>query len=68
MLVTADGLRTIRVYDGAHGYNEMHRYTREGGKLTGVMFHSGTLGDGYNAAIENIERGHLKMIEGWEGR
>jgi hypothetical protein len=23
---------TIRVYDGAHGINDLHRYTRDGGK------------------------------------
>ena len=33
LLVTeADGLHTVRVYDGAHGVNEMHRYTRSAGK------------------------------------
>ena len=25
------GLQTVRVYDGAHGVNEMHRYTRSSG-------------------------------------
>lgn len=30
--------RTIRVYDGAHGVNEMHRHTRHGGRQPGVAF------------------------------
>jgi hypothetical protein len=30
LLVEEDGqLETVRVYDGAHGGNELHRYTRE---------------------------------------
>jgi hypothetical protein len=38
--------RTIRVYDGAHGVNEMHRYTRDHGKQPATVFHDGTLGEG----------------------
>lgn len=57
---------TIRVYDGAHGRNEMHRYSPSKGKQPGIAFHSGTLGEGMRAAIEEIERGHHQMIEGWE--
>lgn len=58
---------TIRVYDGAHGYNEMHRYTQKGGKQTGKRFHSGTLGEGLSAAIGEAEQGYEAMIEGWQG-
>lgn len=29
------GLETIRVYDSAHGFNEMHRYTRKGASSLG---------------------------------
>jgi hypothetical protein len=32
LLEVGDGTETIRVYDGAHGHNEMHRYTRGKGK------------------------------------
>jgi hypothetical protein len=39
-------LETVRVYDAAHGFNEMHRYTSHGGKQAGVPFYRGTLGDG----------------------
>lgn len=59
---------TVRVYDGAHGFNEMHRYTRSGGKQPGSPFHGGTLGEGMRAAIAEVERGYLEMIEGWERR
>lgn len=56
---------TIRLYDGAHGHNEMHRYSAAKGKQSGVRFHSGTLGEGMRAAIDEIERGYDTMIEGW---
>jgi hypothetical protein len=42
----------VRVYDAAHGFNEMHRHTEEGGKQSGTVFHRGTLGDGMHDAIE----------------
>lgn len=57
---------TIRVYDGAHGLNEMHRYTRGAGKQPGTLFHGGTLGEGMRAAIKEIEAGYREMIEGWQ--
>jgi len=68
LLDTEKGLETIRVYDSAHGHNEMHRYTRSEGKQAGTPFHSGTLGEGMRAAIEEIESGYRQMIEGWEGQ
>jgi hypothetical protein len=51
LLAIGDGTETIRVYDGAHGHNEMHRYTCSGGKQPGAPFHAGTLGEGMRAAI-----------------
>lgn len=67
LLLAGDGsTETVRVYDGAHGHNEIHRYTRSAGKLPGEPFHAGTLGEGMRAAIEQVERGYSKMIEGWE--
>lgn len=56
---------TVRVYDGAHGCNEMHRYARSGGKRPAEVFHRGTLGEGMRAAIEAIEHGYDEMIDGW---
>ena len=66
LLKRGDATETIRVYDGAHGHNEMHRYTRSGGKQPGAPFHSGTLGEGMRAAIEEAEASYREMIEGWE--
>lgn len=66
MLAVGNTTETIRVYDSAHGHNEMHRYTRSEGKQAGTPFHSGTLGEGMRAAIEEIEGGFRQMIEGWE--
>lgn len=43
LLETEEGMEAVRVYDAAHGHNEMHRYTRSGGKETGKVFHRGTL-------------------------
>jgi hypothetical protein len=61
-----EAAETIRVYDGAHGRNEMHRYTSSAGKQPGMTFHGGTLGEGMRAAIEEIESRYRQMIEGWE--
>ncbi len=67
LLLALDGsTETVRVYDGAHGHNEMHRYTRSSGKQAGAPFHAGTLGEGMRAAIEEIECGYGEMIEGWK--
>lgn len=66
LLETEKGTETIRVYDAAHGHNEMHRYTRSGGKEPGEIFHSGTLGEGMRAAISEVERGYREMIGGWK--
>ena len=66
MLAVGNSTETIRVYDSAHGHNEMHRYTRSEGKQAGTPFHGGTLGEGMRAAIEEIEGGFRQMIEGWE--
>jgi hypothetical protein len=57
---------TVRVYDGAHSVNELHRYTRKDGKQKAEIFHSGTLGAGMRAAINEIERNYRSIIEGWQ--
>jgi hypothetical protein len=57
--------RTVRVYDGAHGRNEMHRYGRRRGRQSAVVVHGGTLGEGMRWAIEQIKRGYEEMIDGW---
>ncbi len=69
LLLEVEGkTKTIRLYDGAHGHNEMHRYTRSAGKQPGTPLHRGTLGDGMRAAIAEIKSGYREMIEGWQGQ
>lgn len=68
VLETSFGDETIRVYDAAHGFNEMHRYTRAEGKRDGVVFSDGSLAEGMRAAIDAVKRGHVAIIEGWEGK
>jgi hypothetical protein len=60
-----DRRETVRVYDSAHGFNEMHRHTARGGKQAGEVFHRGTLGEGMRAAIAECEAGYETMIEAW---
>jgi len=66
LLVEVDGeLETVRLYDGAHGRNELHRYTHGGGKQVAEVFDHGTLGEGMRAAIEEIKSGYEEVIDGW---
>ena len=60
-----EAVETIRIYDAAHGFNEMHRFTKSSGKQAGVLFHLGNLGEGMRAAIAEIQHGYAEMIEGW---
>ncbi len=60
-----DERATVRLYDGAHGRNELHRYTRSGGKQPAEIFHRGTLGEGMRSAIGAISIGHEQMIDAW---
>jgi hypothetical protein len=67
VLVVREGgrLGTVRVYDGAHGRNDMHRYTRELGKRSAEGFHHGTLGEGMRVALEQVKDTYEEMIDGW---
>jgi hypothetical protein len=56
---------TVRVYDGAHGANEMHRHDRAGEKAPAESFHAGTLGEGMRAAIVAVRVGFKEMIDAW---
>ena len=58
-------IETIRVYDSAHGHNEMHRCTKDLGKQPAEVFHRGTLGEGMRTAIGEVQRGYEEMIDGW---
>ena len=60
-----DGAATVRVYDGAHGVNDMHRHNRRGQKSPATTFHAGTLGEGMRAAITAIRADYKEMIAGW---
>ena len=59
-------MRTVRLYDGAHARNELHRYSRDGGKQPAEVFHHGTLAEGMRAAAQEIESGYQAMIESWQ--
>lgn len=56
---------TVRVYDGAHGVNDMHRHDRAGEKAPASSFHAGTLGEGMRAAITAVRVGYKEMIDAW---
>ncbi len=58
--------QTVRLYDGSHGVNELHRYTRAGGKQLSETFHHGTLGEGMRFATRHILTGYEAMIESWQ--
>jgi hypothetical protein len=63
--VEREGQRqTVRVYDGAHGVNELHRHTAAP-KQAGEVFHSGSVGEGMRAAIAECMTGYAQMIEAW---
>jgi hypothetical protein len=61
----AAGRATVRVYDGAHGVNDMHRHDRSGKKEPAETFHAGTLGEGMRAAITAVRTGYKEMIDAW---
>lgn len=66
LVVQHDGSnQTVRVYDGAHGVNDMHRHTRSGGKAPAERFHGGTLAEGMRIAIHAIQSNYREMIDGW---
>jgi hypothetical protein len=65
---TQGQIAIVRIYDAAHGFNEMHRFTRRDGKQRGLRFHRGTLGEGMRAAMGSIKSNFQQMIEGWNRR
>jgi hypothetical protein len=69
LTIEEEGKRlAVRLYDGAHGVNEMHRYTQNQRKELAEIFHSGTLGEGMRAATELVKRGYRPIIEAWRSR
>lgn len=66
LTVEHDGQETTaRLYDAAHGFNEMHRHTRSGGKQSGEVFHYGTLAEGLNAAYLECRDRYGAIIDAW---
>jgi len=59
-------IEIVRIYDAAHGFNELHRFTRRDGKQRGVPFHRGNLGEGMRAAMSSIKSNFQQKIEGWD--
>jgi hypothetical protein len=60
-----EGEATVRVYDGAHGVNDMHRHNRRGEKAPATTFHAGTLGEGMRAAIIAVRADYKEIIAAW---
>lgn len=58
--------RTIRLYDNAHGHNEMHRYTRRDDKQDPVRQPDDENGKAMREAIDAIRHGWEGMIAGWD--
>lgn len=58
-------LRTVRVYDSAHGRPEMHRYSFAGEKQAAEKAPGGTASEGFNMALDLVTDGFQEMIEGW---
>lgn len=58
-------LRTVRVYDNAHGTPEMHRYSGEGKKQPAEKAPGATPSEGFNMALDLISSGFTEMINGW---
>jgi hypothetical protein len=61
----ADAWHTVRVYDNAHGVNDMHRHTLSGGKQPAETFHHGTPGEAFNVALATLSKGYEEIIGGW---
>lgn len=59
------GEAPVRVYDGTHGINDMHRHGAISGKAPAETFHPGTLGEGMRAAITMVRIGYKEMIDAW---
>jgi hypothetical protein len=68
VILTVDdgnGEEVVRVYDGAHSVNDMHRHGVVSGKALAETFHAGTLGEGMRAAIAAVRIGYKEMIDAW---
>lgn len=60
-----DRLRTVRVYDNAHGVHDMHRYNRAGEKQPAEAFHDGSASEALQSALDAVRDSYREMIESW---
>lgn len=58
-------MKTVRVYDNAHGKPEMHRYNRKGEKQSAESAPGSNASEGFNMALELVSNGYMEMIDGW---
>lgn len=56
----------VRVWDNAHGENEMHRHTRSAGKQPGEIFHHGEFGAAMRAAQAHAKESYASIVESWD--
>ena len=59
------GWSPVRVYDNAHGQNEVHRHTLKGGKQAAEPFHQGAAAEAMRAARDEVLAGYETMVEAW---
>lgn len=57
--------QTVRLYDNAHGANDMHRYSRQEGKRPAENFSQGRPSEAYLLARNLILEGWEQMIDSW---
>lgn len=65
VVMHAGDWQTVRVYDNAHGRNEMHRHTLTGGKQTAEATTAVEAGEAMRGARDEILAGYERMIEAW---
>jgi hypothetical protein len=66
LVAVVDGeMKTVRVYDNAHGEPEMHRYNLDGEKQPAEPAPGSTASEGFNMALDLVSSGFTEMIDGW---
>ena len=69
LVALEDGeMKTVRVYDNAHGQPEMHRYNRNGEKQPAEAAPGSNASEGFNMALDLVSKGFMEMIDGWRRR
>jgi hypothetical protein len=65
MVEEGERLRTVRVYDNAHGVHDMHRYNQAGEKQPAEVLHHGSASEALQSALRSVRDGYREMIESW---